>query len=300
MKQLWSGVIPAITTPFLEDLSLDLESFGRHCLRLAEAGCTGVVIAGSLGEGGSLTMEEKASLLRMARAATGRKLNLMLGVAAMTTAEAVRIARMAHEEGADGLMVLPPYVYCGDWRENKAHVAAVFSATPLPCMLYNNPIAYRVDYLPEQVAELRTEHGNFQAIKESSADVRRLAALRSVLGGRLELLCGVDDLIVEAVAAGAVGWIAGLVNAFPEESVALFQLAGRRQDEPAFELYRWFLPLLRMDTVPKFVHLIKLMQQEMGMGNERLRPPRLSLDGRERELALRTLRAALDHRPPRA
>jgi 4-hydroxy-tetrahydrodipicolinate synthase len=190
-------------------------------------------------------------------------------------------------------MVLPPYVYLGDWREMKAHVAAVFAATKLSCMLYNNPVAYRVDFLPQHLKELLAEHDNLHAIKESSADVRRIAALRSLVGQRLEILCGVDDLIVEAVGAGAVGWIAGLVNAFPKESVTLFEEAKNGGFESAFPLYSWFLPLLRLDVLPKFVQLIKLIQEEVGMGSRRVRPPRRELVGAELAEAEATLVHAL-------
>ena len=194
-------------------------------------------------------------------------------------------------------MVLPPYVYRGDWRETKAHMAAIFSATPLSCMLYNNPVAYGTDFLPEQILELASEHPNFHAVKESSTDVRRVTAIRALASDRLSIFVGVDDAIVEGIAAGATGWIAGLVNAFPAESVALFDLAMQGRPREAFELYRWFLPLLRMDTVPKFVQLIKLVQHETGNGNARVRPPRLELTGDELEAALETVREALANRP---
>ncbi|MBA3972774.1 MAG: dihydrodipicolinate synthase family protein [Candidatus Solibacter sp.] len=297
MTSIWRGVIPAITTPFSEDFSVDYKTFAEHCEQMARAYCTGIVIGGSLGEGGSLTLDEKARLIGTANEAAGGRLNVFLGVAALTTAEAVETAMMAATKGAQGLMVLPPYVYVGDWRETKAHVDAVCQATGLSCMLYNNPIAYKTDFVPEQVAELLESNPNLHAIKESSADVRRIAALRSLAEGRLDILVGVDDVIVEGVAAGAVGWIAGLVNAFPKESVALFNQAVQGGYEEAFRLYKWFLPLLRMDTAPKFVHLIKLVQQEVLLGNERLRPPRMALVGVEREAALETLRAALRSRP---
>jgi dihydrodipicolinate synthase/N-acetylneuraminate lyase len=295
MSSIWRGVIPAITTPFDAGSAIDHAFFASHCRRMAQSGCTGIVIGGSLGEGGSLSLDEKASLIRTARA-SGAGLNLFLGVAALTTAEAVGIARMAESEGANGLMVLPPYVYVGDWRETRAHVEAICHATPLSCMLYNNPIAYKTDFMPEHVAELAAALPNLHAVKESSADLRRIAALRALCGARIDILCGVDDLIVEAVAAGAVGWIAGLVNAFPEESVELFDTARSKGVEASMPLYQWFLPLLRMDTVPKFVHLIKLAQQEVELGNERLRPPRLALTGPEREHALAVIRAALSER----
>jgi 4-hydroxy-tetrahydrodipicolinate synthase len=194
-------------------------------------------------------------------------------------------------------MVLPPYVYTSDWREMKAHVQAIIRATDLPCMLYNNPVSYKTDFLPEQIQELAREHANLEAVKESSADVRRVTALKALCGDRLKLFVGVDDLIVEGVRAGAVGWIAGLVNAFPKESVALYNYALNGETKKAEQLYQWFLPLLRMDTVPKFVQLIKLVQQEVGMGHERVRGPRLTIAGAERTAALNILKTALANRP---
>jgi 4-hydroxy-tetrahydrodipicolinate synthase len=188
-------------------------------------------------------------------------------------------------------------VYVGDWREMRAHVAAILDATPLSCMLYNNPIAYHVDFLPEHVAQLVAEHFNLHAIKESSADVRRVAALRSALDDKISILCGVDDLIVEAAYAGATGWIAGLANAFPRESVELFELAQQGHQTAAFALYKWFLPLLRMDTVPKFVQLIKYAQELTAMGSGRVRPPRLELSSEEKEMVRTLVDQALSERP---
>jgi 1-pyrroline-4-hydroxy-2-carboxylate deaminase len=192
---------------------------------------------------------------------------------------------------------LPPYVYRSDWPEMKAHIEAVFRATKLSCMLYNNPVAYGTDFLPEQIKELASEHENFEAVKESSTDVRRVTWIRELVGDRLAIFVGVDDAIVEAIAVGAVGWVAGLVNALPKESVDLFNHAMNGEREKAINLYNWFLPLLRMDTVPKFVQLIKLVQQEVGMGNARVRPPRLELKGAELEEALGVIRHALAQRP---
>ncbi len=292
----WAGVIPAITTPFNEDMTVDHAFLAKHCQWLIDNGCTGVVALGSLGEGATLTMDEKRAVLQTCVAAIGDRATVVAGVSALSTDEAVAIAKMAAEAGCNGLMVLPPYVYVGDWREMKAHVAAVLAATPLSAMLYNNPIAYKVDFLPHQVTELINECPTLQAIKESSADVRRIAEIRRLLGNRIHILCGVDDLIVEAVLAGAEGWIAGLVNAFPRESVDVFNYAQSGNSSKAFELYLWFLPLLRLDVVPKFVQLIKLVQQEVGMGSERVRAPRLALVGPEREAALEILRVALANR----
>jgi 4-hydroxy-tetrahydrodipicolinate synthase len=219
------------------------------------------------------------------------------GIASLSTAAAIELSRAAEAAGCSGLMVLPPYVYSSDWREMKAHVASVMRATPLSCMLYNNPIAYKTDFLPAQIQELARENPNLHAVKESSGDIKRVTAIKAICGDRLAVLVGMDDAIVEGIRAGAVGWIAGLVNSFPRESVALFDYAVRGQTKKADELYRWFLPLLRMDTVIKFVQLIKLVQQETGMGNERVRPPRLVLTGAERKAALETLKRALAKRP---
>jgi 4-hydroxy-tetrahydrodipicolinate synthase len=194
-------------------------------------------------------------------------------------------------------MVLPPYVYSTDWREMKAHVRAVITATDLPCMLYNNPIAYKTDFLPQHILELVGELPNLHAVKESSADLRRVTAIRALSGARVQILVGVDDAIVEAIDAGASGWIAGLVNAFPAESVALYRYAIEGRKAEAFALYQWFLPLLRMDTVVKFVQLIKLTQQRVGMGSERVRPPRLPLEGAELREAMSAIDRALATRP---
>lgn len=292
----WRGVIPAITTPFRADGSVDHEFFARHCGWLIDNGCKGIVALGSLGEGATLRFEEKTEILRTAVAALAHRAPVIAGISALGTSAAVALAEAAQEAGCAGLMVLPPYVYVGDWREMKAHVSAVLRATPLSCMLYNNPIAYRVDFLPEQVMELVEEHQNLHAIKESSADVRRVAALRCLAGEALEILCGVDDLIVEAIYSGVSGWIAGLADAFPRESVELFELARRGERDAAFELYKWFLPLLRFDTVPKFVQLIKYAQELVGMGSGRVRPPRLELTEEEKRQVRRTVEQAMTSR----
>lgn len=293
----WHGVIPAITTPFRSDMTVDYDFLSKHCEWLIDNGCSGVVALGSLGEGGSLTPDEKLGVLEICVKAIGKRANVVAGVSALSTAEAVAIAKTAEAAGCNGLMVLPTYVYVGDWRETKAHVSAVLQATGLSAMLYNNPVAYKTDFLPWQVDELLKENANLHAIKESSADVRRVMALRALASRRLEICCGVDDVIVEAVYAGATGWIAGLVNAFPQESVALFDFARCGAKKEAFALYKWFLPLLRMDTVPKFVQLIKLVQKQVGMGSARVRAPRLELAGEERAEAVRVISEAIASRP---
>ena len=297
MKNMtWRGVMPAITTPFDEALKIDHAFVVKHCNWLVDNGCTGIVTPGSLGESATLTFEEKLALWSTVVEAVGDRVPVIAAIASLSTAEAIDLSKHAADRGCSGLMVLPPYVYSGDWREMKAHVEAVFRATDLSCMLYNNPVAYGTDFLPEQIRELAAEHVNFAAVKESSTDVRRVTWIRELTGDRLAIFVGVDDAIVEAIAVGAVGWIAGLVNAFPKESVDLFNYAMNGEREKALRLYHWFLPLLRMDTVPKFVQLIKLVQQEVGMGNARVRPPRLEVVGAELEEAKRVIREALNTR----
>ncbi|MFI5335257.1 MAG: dihydrodipicolinate synthase family protein [Opitutales bacterium] len=293
----WKGVIPALTTNLNADLSVDHAALAAHCRWLVDSGCAGLVAGGSLGEAATLTFDEKITLVRTCVAAVGDRVPVALGIAALSTAEAVALARAAADAGAQGLMVLPPYVYSSDWREMKAHVSAVLSATPLSCMLYNNPPAYKTDFLPGQIAELAAVHPNLHAVKESSGDVRRITAIREVCGRRLDLLVGMDDAIVEGVYAGATGWIAGLVNAFPLESVVLFDHAARGDKARAFSLYTWFLPLLRLDTVPKFVQLIKWVQAEVGHGTPYVRPPRLELEGADLAQARAVLAKALKERP---
>jgi 4-hydroxy-tetrahydrodipicolinate synthase len=293
----WEGVLPAITTPFREDFSVDTEALRAHAAWMIDTGCAGVVALGSLGEGQVLRLEEKLHVLRTCREALGDRAPVVAGVAALSTAEAVELARAAASVGCDGLMVLPPYVYIGDAAETEAHFRAVISATPLSCMLYNNPVAYGTDVGPELLGSLAAALPNLHAVKESSGDVRRITAITSALGAWLRVLVGLDDLVLEGVAMGAAGWIAGLVNALPEESVRLFELARSGRAEEARRLYEWFLPLLRLDTVPKFVHLIKLVQAEVGRGPERVRPPRLPLAGPERQAALDRIRDCLTRRP---
>src|SRR5581483_11240332 len=292
----WQGVISAITTPFKPDYSVDHAFLADHAAWQLDNGVDGIVALGSLGEAATLSFDEKVAILKtLAKVMKGKP--LVAGIASLSTAEAVALARAAQDAGCAGLMVLPPYVYSTDWREMKAHVQAVIRATSLSCMLYNNPPAYKTDFLAPQIAELAQENPNLHAVKESSGDVRRVTATRALCGDRLAVFAGLDDMILEAVRMGAVGWIAGLVNALPRESMALFRAAVAGDAAKADALYRWFLPLLRMDTVPKFVQLIKLVQQEVGRGNERVRAPRLVLAGREREEALATIHEVLARRP---
>lgn len=293
----WSGVTPAMTTAFNEQLHVDHAFMQQHGKWMLDNGCTGLVMLGSLGEAATLSFDEKVAILKNMVAAANGKASIVSAISSLSTADSIALAKAAADAGCSGLMVLPPYVYRGDWREMKAHVATIFQATSLSCMLYNNPIAYGTDFLPEQIAELAAEHDNFHSVKESSSDVRRVTAIRSLLGDRLKIFIGVDDGIVEGIAAGATGWVAGLVNALPAESVELFNLASEGRTEEAFALYRWFLPLLRLDTVPKFIQLIKLVQQELGVGNARVRGPRLEITGDELSTTKKILEQTLKTRP---
>lgn len=293
----WKGVLPAITTNLAADLTVDHAALAVHCRWMIDSGCTGLVVCGSLGEAATLSFDEKIAIVRTSVAAVAGRAPVVLGIASLSTLEAVALAKAAEQAGAQGLMVLPPYVYSSDWREMKAHVSAVVAATKLSCLLYNNPPAYKTDFLPEQIAELASLHPNLHAVKESSGDTRRVTAIQAAVGARLAVLVGMDDAIVEGIYAGAVGWIAGLVNAFPVESVALFNLAMRGEKVRAAALYAWFLPLLRLDTVPKFVQLIKWVQAEVGRGTPFVRAPRLVLAGPDLAAARAVLTAALQHPP---
>ena len=288
----WAGVFSAITTPFSADLTVDHAFLREHVRWLVDNGCTGIVALGSLGESATLSFDEKVEILESCQSAVGDRVPVIAGIAGLSTAECVALSRRAAAVGCDGLMALPAYVYRGDWRETEAHFSAVIEATPLSCMLYNNPIAYGTDVSAEQLAEL-ARHDNLHAVKESSGDVRRVTAVIERLGGRLNVFAGLDDMIVESLAMGASGWIAGLVNALPSESVRLFDLAMSEQWSEARALYEWFLPLLRLDTLPKFVQLIKLVQVEVGKGTARVRPPRLEVVGPEYDEVIRLIRDRL-------
>jgi 4-hydroxy-tetrahydrodipicolinate synthase len=289
----WAGVFPAITTPFAADLSVDHDAIATHVSWLVDRGCVGIVALGSLGESATLTFDEKVQILETCVRAVGDRAPIIAGIAGLATAECVALSQRAAAVGCEGLMALPAYVYVSDWYETRAHYSAIIGATSLSCMLYNNPIAYRTDVTPSQLAELAARHENLHAVKESSGDARRVTAVREQLGDRLAIFAGLDDMIVEALPMGASGWIAGLVNALPDESVRLFELASAGRWDEAIALYHWFLPLLRLDTVPKFVQLIKLVQAEVGHGSATVRPPRLELVGDELRDALAVIRGQL-------
>ncbi len=296
MSKMFHGVYPAVTTQFHDDLSLDLEATKRHLEVLIDAGVQGLVMLGSLGENNMLDPEEKVAVLRAAVEVSQGRVPVVSGVSEFSTAQAVRHAEAAARAGCTGLMVLPAMVYPADDSEVVAHYRTVAKATDLPIIVYNNPIAYKIDVTPAMLAELADEP-KFQAIKESSGDPRRVTDLVNQLGDRYVIMGGVDDLILECALLGAKGWIAGVGLAFPRENQHMWNLAMAGMWAEAVEIYRWFTPLLHLDIGPKFVQKIKLCLQEVGLGNETVRPPRHILSGREREETLKTIRHGIEWRP---
>lgn len=300
MSQLqWKGLMPATVTQFNEDLSIDHGLMAEHGRWLVENGSTAIVAHGSLGEGATLSFAEKVALQKTyVEAVPGTP--VIPGIAALSTREAVDLAKAAKDNGCRGLMVLPPYLYASDWREMKAHMKAVIGATDLPCIVYNNPVAYKTDFVPAQIKELADELPNVAAVKESSTDARRIAGIREVCGDRVAIGVGVDDCALEGFAMGATFWITGVGGAFPKHNARLLELGTSGRIEEAMPLYLWMLPMLRMDTVVKFVQLIKLQQTLATggkLGNNRVRPPRLELEGAELAEATAVIRRALETAP---
>ena len=291
----WAGVYPALMTEFKEDGALNLEATQRHIQSCVDAGVTGFVMLGTLGENTSLYDDEKEAVLTAAVEAAG-DLPVLSGVAEFTTDMAIDHVRRAERAGCEGLMVLPCMVYSQDQREAMTHFRGVATATDLPIMIYNNRVAYKVDLTPESFVQLANVE-NIVAVKESSHDSRRMTDMVNVCGDRYRLFCGVDDLVLENVLFGAVGWVAGLVNSFPRESVRLFELARDGKVDEAVELYRWFMPLLHLDVDVKLVQMIKLANQITGEGSEWVRGPRLTLEGEERRMVTEIVETALANRP---
>ncbi len=292
----WQGVFPAAVTHFHDDDSLDLPATLRHLEVMLDAGVHGMVVLGSVGENYTLTMDEKFAVLKASVDHLAQRVPVITGVAENSTALACRFAQEAERLGADGLMVLPAMIYKSDPRETMAHFRAVARACALPIMIYNNPLAYHVDCTPEMLADLADEP-NLVAVKESSGDVRRITDIKNRIGDRYILFSGVDDLVLESLLLGATGWISGLVNAFPAENRLLWDLAMAGKWQEAVEVYRWYTPLLHLDTHVKLVQYIKLAVQECGYGSERTRAPRLALAGEERERVLAIIRRGIATRP---
>lgn len=295
---VWQGVYPAATTQFHADQSLNIEGTLKHVLHMIDSGVHGMIMLGTVGENCSLEPQEKSDLLKAVVAAVGGRVPVLTGVAEYTTAQASRFAQRAAELGVDGLMVLPAMVYPADRQETIAHFRGVAAASELPIMIYNNPISYKVDITPEMFLEMADEP-NFVAIKESSENPRRITDIRNVCGDRYTLLCGVDDLVMESFILGAEGWVSGLVNAFPAENRLLWDLLLAGNFDEARAVYRWYTPLLHLDTHPKLVQYIKLAVQECGLGTEVTRAPRLPLTGEERESVLQIIREGIAQRPTR-
>ncbi|MEX2142814.1 MAG: dihydrodipicolinate synthase family protein [Pirellulales bacterium] len=296
MNASWQGIFPAATTQFRSNGELDIPATLGCLDRLLEAGVDGLIMLGTVGENCSLEYGEKFDVLRATVEHVGRRVPVLTGVAEYTTSLACRFAVDAERAGVDGLMVLPAMVYKSDPRETVAHFRGVARASDLPIMVYNNPVSYHVDITPTMFADLSDEP-KFVAIKESSENVRRITDLHNACGDRYTLFCGVDDLVLESLVLGIDGWVSGLVNAFPAESRKLWDLANSGQWQPARDLYRWFTPLLHLDTHVKLVQYIKLVMQVCGVGSEHVRPPRLPLVGEERERIVRLVRQTIKTSP---
>lgn len=296
MNVNWHGVFPALTTQFREDESIDLEATAAHLEKMIESGIHGVILLGSVGENTALSYEEKLLVLSEMLPVVKGRIPVMSGVAENTTRTACTFAKDCEKIGIDGLMVLPAMIYKADRREAITHFRAVARASGLPIMVYNNPPSYFVDLTPDCFVELADEK-TLVSIKESSGDPRRITDLKNTVGDRYILFSGVDDLVVESAMLGAVGWVSGLVNAFPNENRVLWEhcVAGRWTE--AMELYRWYTPLLHLDTKIKLVQYIKMCMAEVGLGSEKTRAPRLRVEGAEREEVLRVIRQSLATRP---
>jgi len=296
MTPLWSGVFPAVTTQIRQDQSVDLLATARHLEALIDSGVSGLIVGGSLGENQTLTPEEKRAVVRCAVDTARGRVPVLSGVAESSTAAAIQYIGDVQKLGANGVMLLPPMSYRGDSRETIAYFRAVAVGSELPIMVYNNPLSYANDITPAMFAELASE-AKFVAIKESSGDPRRITELRNIVGNRFALFTGVDDLLLEASILGINGWVAGSGIAFPRENQHLWNLTRAGRWDEARDLYRWFQPLLKLDTHVHFVQYIKLCEQETGLGQEWVRAPRLPIEGEERDGVLKLIREAIRTRP---
>ncbi len=296
MQVNWAGVYPAVTTKFKTDGSLDIAEMEKHFSWQIESGVHGLVVVGSLGENGVLTSQEKQAVLKTAVSVSAGQVPVLCCVAETTTADALQCVADGTANGADGFMVLPPMRYVSDQRETLVYIREIAQAAEQPLMIYNNPVAYGVDVTPQMFIELANEPA-IVAIKESSDDVRRITDIINLTGDRYRIFCGVDNIALEALVLGAHGWLAGLVCAFPKETVAIYDLLKANRVQEAVEIYRWFKPVLDLDVSTKLVQNIKLAEAMAGVGNENVRAPRLPLTGEERERVQQVLRDALASRP---
>jgi 4-hydroxy-tetrahydrodipicolinate synthase len=290
------GVFPALLTPFTQDDQIDLLIFEKNLQAQLDAGVHGIIIGGSLGEASTITEKEKEALAEFSVEYINGKIPVIINIAETTTRDAIKQAANAKKWGADGLMLLPPMRYKTDDRETITYFRAVADSTDLPIMIYNNPVDYKIDTRPDMFDEL-LKFENIQALKESSRDVTNLTRMKNRFGDRIKILCGVDTLAMEELCLGADGWVAGLVCAFPKETVAIFNLVKAGKIADAIKIYRWFMPLLELDIHPKLVQYIKLAAAQTGIGSEYVRAPRLVLEGDEREKILKVITDAIKLRP---
>jgi 4-hydroxy-tetrahydrodipicolinate synthase len=293
----WKGVFPALLTPFTVDDKLDLAMYEKNLAVQLDAGIHGIIIGGSLGEASTITEKEKEDLVEFSVEYLNEKIPVIVNIAESTTRDAIQQAANARKWGADGIMLLPPMRYKSDDRETIHYFKAVARSTELPIMIYNNPVDYKIDTRPDMFDDL-LECNNINALKESSRDVTNLTRMKNRFGDRIKILCGVDTLAMEELCLGADGWVAGLVCAFPKETVAIYNLLKAGKIEEAAKIYRWFMPLLELDIHPKLVQYIKLAAAQAGIGSEYVRAPRLVLEGEERERVLKIINEGIATRPP--
>ncbi|WP_422089358.1 dihydrodipicolinate synthase family protein [Tenacibaculum ovolyticum] len=293
----WNGVMPAVTTKFTDNDTLDLVNFEVNIKAQLNAGVNGIILGGTLGEASTLTDDEKRVIVRKAVEIVNGKVPVIMNIAEQTTVAAIDAARKAKEDGALGLMMLPPMRYKADDRETTTYFKKVANSTTLPIMVYNNPVDYGIEVTLDMFEELLRDCPNIQAVKESTRDLSNITRIKNRFGNRLAILSGVDTLALESIFMGADGWVAGLVCAFPQETVAIFNLAKAGRTEEAIEIYRWFLPLLELDINSKLVQNIKLAEVATGIGTENVREPRLPLIGEERERVLAIIENGLKTRP---
>jgi len=293
----WKGIFPALTTPFTANDGLDLPMFEKSLSAQLTAGVYGVIIGGSLGEASTLVTSEKEELIKFALSCVDGKIPVILNIAEASTKDALEQVTLARQWGAGGLMLLPPMRYKSDDRETVEYFKTVANSTDLPIMIYNNPVDYKIEVTPDMFEAL-AECKNITAIKESTRDVSNVTRMRNRFGDRYKILCGVDTIAMEELLLGADGWVAGLVNAFPNETVAIYELVRLGKIEEATTIYRWFMPLLELDIHPKLVQYIKLAQTQTGLGTEHVRAPRLVLEGEERKRVLKIINDGIISRPP--
>lgn len=292
----WNGVFPAVTTKFTDQDELDFNMFNINLEAQLAAGAGGIILGGSLGEASVLSDEEKFELLSHTLKVVNGRVPVLLNIAEPTTKKAVAAAKKAEQLGANGLMLLPPMRYYADPEETLTFFEAVALSTPLPIMIYNNPVDYKIEVTLDMF-EVLSKHPNIQAVKESTRDISNVTRMINRFGDRFKILTGVDPLAMESLVMGAHGWVAGLVDAFPKETVAIFRLVKQNRIPEALAIYRWFLPVLELDIHPKLVQYIKLAETATGIGTETVRAPRLAIKGEERERVLKVINDALANRP---